>query len=330
MMKVVKKIGIDWMYDDQLIKSRSSEGDVNMRKYRIPGDMPQEIRLAYAKIASLLLMATPYPETSVVLAFYRSLQEVALKEKERRAVLEFVLSPDTDLKALCSILMAVEMEEERNLLRFTLVEDMYHMLMADHSEGDEEVILFNQVLDCLAIREEHIHMVRQMYKNDSTYLPELQPEKMSSKVARQTVAAVAGLGIPIVMVSVSGEGGLSPKGIGSGLKTLSPGKGRTKNMVPGLLITLAAGGMAWQSTKWLLQYPYWRRQWMLKRINKGAMKQLKQITRNIDRDILMMHKQIEARTPEFAETDTWIALVNLLKRSRSLAVVKVEQMNKYN
>ena len=299
-----------------------------MRKYRTPGDMPQEIRLAYAKIASLLLMATPYPETSVVVAFYRSLQDLELKEKERRAVLEFMLSPDTDLKSLCSILMAVELEEERNLLRFSLVEDMYHMLMADHNEGDEEVILFNQVLDCLAIRAEHIDMVRQMYNNDSTYLPELQPEKLSCKVARQTVAGVTGMGISIGMVAISGEGGLSPRGIASGLKALSPGKGRTKSLVPGLLITLAAGGMAWRSTKWLLQYPYYRRQWMLKRIHKGEMKQLKQITKIIDRDILMMHKQIENRAAGFAETDTWITLVNLLKRSKSLAVVKADQMRR--
>lgn len=310
--------------DVKLIIIDLSEGEINMKKNRTPGDMPQEIRLAYAKIAGLIIMATPYPETSVVVAFYRSLHELALKDKERRAVLEFMLSPDTDLQTLCNTLMSVEVEEERNLLRFSLVEDIYHMLMADHDEGDEEVRLFNQVLELLSIQEEHIDMIHLMYKNDSAYLPELQPEKLPSKVARQTLAGMVGLGVPISMVAVSGEGGLSPRGIASGLKAISPGKDRHKSLVPGLLITLAAGGMAWRSAKWLLHYPDWKRQWMLKRLNKSEIKKMKQTAKLIDADILMMQKQIESRAADFAETDSWMTLSKLLKRSRSLVRVKIE------
>ncbi len=303
-----------------------SEGEKNMKKHRTPGDMPQEIRLAYAKIVGLVLMATPYPETSVVVVFYRSLHELTLKEKERRAVLEFMLSPDTDLNTLCSTLMSVELEEERNLLRFSLVEDIYHMLMADHNAGDEETVLFNQVLDKLAIHEEHIDMIRQMYNSDSTYLPKLKPENLPHKVVRQTAAGLVGLSVPVGMVAVSGERGLSPWGIASGLKAISPGKGRNKSLVPGLLITLAAGGMAWRSTKWLLHYPEWKRLWMLKRLKKSEIKKMKQTAKCIDEDILMMQKQIESRAADFAETDSWVTLENLLKRSRSLIRVKNEEI----
>ena len=296
-----------------------------MNKFRTPGDMPQEIRLAYAKIVGLILTATPYPETSVVVAFYRSLQELSLKDRERRAVLEFLLSPDTDLHTLCSMLMSVELDEERNLLRFSLAEDIYHMLMADHDEGEEEVLIFNQVLNELSIQVEHIDMIRHMYKNDSTYLPELQQDKLPDKVARQTVAGIIGLGVPIAMVAVSGEGGLSPKGITSGLKAISPGKRRNKSLVPGLLITLAAGGMAWRSARWILNYPDVKRQWMLKRLNKSEMNKLKKMFKNIEQDITAIHQQIESRAADFSDTDNWITMVNFLKKSRSLVSMKIDQ-----
>lgn len=296
-----------------------------MKKFRTPGDMPQEIRLAYAKIAGLILTATPYPETSVVVAFYRSLQELSLKDRERRAVLEFLLSPDTDLHTLCSILMSVEVEEERNLLRFSLAEDIYHMMLADHDEGEEEVFLFNQVLNEMSVQEEHIDMIRHMHRNDSTYLPELQPEKLSSKVARQTAAGIIGLSVPIAMVAASGEDGLSPRGIASGLKAINPEKSRNKSLVPGLLITLAAGGMAWRSARWIFNYPDVKRQWMLKRLSKSEIKKLKQMLKNIEQDIKTIHQQIESRAADFSETDTWITMVSLLKKSRSLLNVKIGQ-----
>lgn len=292
-----------------------------MGKHRTPREMPQEIRLAYGKIAGLMLMATPYPEASVVVVFYRALLELALKEKERRAVLEFVLSPDSDLACLCHQLMSVASEEERNLLRFSLVEDVYHMMMADHTEAEEETFLFNQVLEHLSIEEEHLERVRQMYGNDSAYLPEKPPEILRCKIARQTAAGLVGLGVPVAMVAVSGEDGLSPRGIASGLKALSPGKKHPKSLVPGLLLTLAAGGMAWRTAKWVLHYPDMKRQWMLRRLNKSETKRLRLIVKNLDHDVRSLHKQIEERTAAFAETNTWITLVNLLKRSRSLVTV---------
>ena len=297
-----------------------------MKKDREPGKMPQEIRLAYAKILSLMLTATPHPESSVVVAFYRAMQELNLKERDRRAVLEFMLSPDAEAGTLSSILMEAKGEEERNLLRFTLLEDLYGMLMADHYEGDEETAFLIRMAKKLAIRQEHIDQVRLMYESESAYLPEMPSRSLGHKVFRQTLAGVVGLWVPLGMVAGSGEHGLSPKEITSGLRALSPGRGRNRSILPGLLLTLAAGAAAWQTARWLLHLPDRRREWMLRRLRKAAVSQLQQVEKDMVKDAQMLQRQIGKRAKDFLETDSWQELLELLRRSQAIVSVMIRDL----
>jgi uncharacterized tellurite resistance protein B-like protein len=297
-----------------------------MKKDREPGKMPQEIRLAYAKILSLMLTATPHPESAVVVAFYRAMQELNLKERDRRAVLEFMLSPDAEAGTLCSILMEAQGEEERNLLRFTLLEDLYGMLMADHYEGDEETAFLIRMAKKLAIRQEHIDQVRLMYESENAYLPAMPQRTLGHKVFRQTLAGVVGLWVPLGMVAGSGKHGLSPKEISSGLRALSPGHERNRSILPGLLITLAAGAAAWQTARWLFSLPDRRREWMLHRLRKAAVNQLQQVEKDMVKDAQMLQRQIGKRAKDFLETDSWQELLALLRRSQAIVSVMIRDL----
>lgn len=314
------------MKREGLVQQEENEGMcLKVNKHREPGDMPQEIRLAYAKILSLMLTSEPHPESTAVVAFYQAIQALKLKERDRRAVLEFMLSPDTDTAMLCRILMETEREEERNLLRFSLLEDLYWLLMADHYEGDKEAAFLIKTAKQLAIRQEHIDQVRLMYKSEHPYLPTVKKAAWHSKVLRQTAAGVAGLWIPLGLVAGTGEPGLTSKGIVSGLRALSPGHGRSRSIIPGLMLTLAAGAAAWQSARWLLHLPEWRREWMLRRLRKAEAKQLLEIEKEMEKDIQMLLRQVSKRAKEFQETESWQALAELLRRSKSLAGAMIQE-----
>jgi uncharacterized tellurite resistance protein B-like protein len=301
-------------------------GFTKMKKDREPGKMPQEIRLAYAKILSLMLTATPHPESAVVVYFYRAMQELNLKERDRRAVLEFMLSPDAEAGNLCSILMEAKGEEERNLLRFTLLEDLYGMLMADHYEGDEEAAFLVRMAKKLAIRQEHLDQVRLMHASESTYLPEMPVHSLSSRLLRQTLAGVAGVWVPLGLLAGSGERGLKPKELISGLRALSPGQKRHRSILPGLLITLATGAAAWQTARWLFYLPERRREWMLHRLRKAAVSQLLQAEKDMMKDAQILQRQIGKRAKDFLETDSWQELLELLRRSQATVSVMIRDL----
>ncbi|SMP41377.1 hypothetical protein [Anoxynatronum buryatiense] len=296
------------------------------KQHREPGAMPQEIRMAYGKLLGLMLLAEPRPESAQIVAFYRALSGINLKDRDRHAVLEFIISPDTSGEELCRLILDTPDEQEHNLLRFTLLEDLYRIMMADHYEGDEETAFFMRVARWLSIRQEHVEQVRRSIEETAGYLPADEKPALGNRVMHQAVAGTAGLAVPLLMVAEAGHSGLTPRGIISGLHALSPGKSRRRSIIPGLLITLAAGAATWQSSRWLFQLPQWRRNRMAARIFKIECKQLRQIEKDLQKDEQLARRMIKRQSREFQDSDTWQELAALLLKSRALAGVLIKEM----
>jgi uncharacterized damage-inducible protein DinB len=118
-----------------------------------------------------------------------------------------------------------------------------------------------------------------------------------------------------MILAASGEKGLTPMGVFLGLKALSPGSGRKKSVIPGLVLTIAAGAFAWQTTTWLLHLPDWRRKWIIGRLRKVRKKQYVQIEKDIGKDLRMINQTIKKRSKEFQESSSWQQLSDLMKKT---------------
>ena len=296
-----------------------------MKKGREPGAMPQDIRLAYGKILSLMLLSEPYSGINGMVEFYRALHELNLKERDRRAVLEFMIAPDTDGETLCRLLMAIEDPEERNLVRFTLLEDLYRMMMADHYEGDQEVAFLILTAGHLAVRQEHVDQVRVMYENGGIYPTLQEGESPERRILRNLAAGTAGVAVPLLMVSKTGHPGLKPAGVVTGLMNLNPGKKRPSSLMPGLIITVATGALAWQSIQWLLRLPEWRRRWMVNRLRRSGKKQLMHMEKQLDKDIQMIRRLMNRDDSAFMESDSRPMMLELLRRTRAMVQAEIRR-----
>ena len=287
--------------------------------------MPQEIRLAYAKLLCLMLISEPQPGPVGLVELYHGMQGLQLKEKDRQVVLEFMLSPDADYRELCSHLLDLAGLEERNLIRFMLLDDLYRMMMSDHYESDREVAFFEHVANALDIRQEHLDLVRKTYSEKGIYLPPSKTDPFVRKAARQLIAGTAGIVVPLVLVAAIGEPGLSSHGITSGLRGLSPGYGKRRSFLPGLVIILAVGTGVRQATHKILRLSERRRSWMVKRLLKYRRKQLTQVGKYMTQDTRLVEKIIKSRASDFQGTDHWQELHELLLKGTALVEVMIHE-----
>ena len=286
-----------------------------INKNREPADMPQQSRLAYAKILSLLFLAERQHESTKMMELYRAMNTLKLKDRDRQAVIEFILSPDASADALCQVIMETSDAQEKNLLRFSILEDMYRMMMADHYISEEEAELFNRMTTLLQIEADHIDLVKNLYEQEDLYVPDSEAPTLSSHLTKQVIAVTSGVAVPLVMIAASGEKGLTPQGVLLGLRALSPGSGRKKSVIPGLILTIAAGAFIWQTAHWLVHLPEWRRKWIIGRLQKMRTKQFVQIEKDIEKDLRMINQTITKRSKEFQDSASWQQLSDLMKKT---------------
>lgn len=295
-------------------------------QHREPGQMPQEIRLAYGKLLGLMLLAEPRPESAQMVTLYRALKGINLSDRDRHAVLEFIIAPDATGEELCRLILDISDQQEGNLLRFSLLEDLYRMMIADHYEGDEEMDYFVSAARWLSIRQDHVDQVRKSVQEAWGYLPAASKPAAGHRIMHQAVAGTAGLAVPLLMVAEAGGDGLTPRGVVSGLKALSPGKKHHRSVVPGLLVTLAVGAAAWQCSRWLFQFPQWRRNRMTTHIMKNEIKQLRQIEKDLQKDEQLARRIIKRQSNAFQDSEVWQELAVLLRKSRALTSALTKEM----
>jgi uncharacterized tellurite resistance protein B-like protein len=165
---------------------------MNIKKNREPADMPQQLRLAYAKALGLLFLAERQHESTKMMELYRAMNTLQLTDRDRKAVIEFIMSPDTSAESLCQMVMETTDIQEKNLLRFSMLEDLYRLMMADHYISEEEAAVFNRMTELLQIQEEHVELVKNLYEQEDLYVPEPETATLTDQMTKQMVALASG------------------------------------------------------------------------------------------------------------------------------------------
>ncbi|SFI14215.1 hypothetical protein SAMN05192551_10719 [Tindallia magadiensis] len=271
---------------------------VRETKVREPRKMPIENRLAYGKLLGLMILSQNKPEAMTMQEFYRALRSIALKDRDRQVIFEYMMAPDESAASLTQQMMKDLNDEEGNLIRFSLLEDLYRVMKADYYEDEGEKNFFNEVVHHLGIKEHHIEQVRQTYERDNLYLPGSIKPSISKMAMSQLVSISAGLA----------TAGIIYYGTNTRRKKQSPIE---------KVATVSTALVVYKAVESLVNYKENHQLRMQKKLRKENNKLLIELEKDITKDIRMI-KQITRKKPsQFSETFTWQDVLVLLEKTKA-------------
>lgn len=263
---------------------------------REPKNMPAEIRLTYGKLLGLMILAQQRPEAIAMQEFYRALRKIEMKDKDRQVIFEYMMDPDESASSLIQVMMSIKEEQERNLLRFSLLEDLYRIMKADFYEDKEEKSYFDEVVSALEIQPQHLQTVKDTYEKEDLYVPGMKKETSVELLIRYTT------GISIGVMT-------------AGIIRKSIQKQKNKNSGIEILTILSSSIAAFQTTQCLMQLKGRKSRWVRKKLLKEKIKQEQQLVKDIKKDHRMIRQIIKKKSSQFMPTFSWEDVLVLLEKT---------------
>ncbi len=263
---------------------------------REPKRMPAEIRLTYGKLLGLMILAQHRPEAVAMQEFYRALRKIEMKEKDRQVIFEYMMDPDQSASELIEIIMTVKDDQERNLLRFSLLEDLYRIMKADFYEDKDEKYYFDEVVSKLGIQPQHLQFVVDTYEKEDLYVPGMEKESTSDTLIRY----MAGLTVGIIT---------------AGIIRKSTWKKKSENSAIEIIAVLSSSFVAFQTTQHLMKLKGTKGRWIRKKLLKEKLKQEQQLIKDIKKDHRMIRQIIKKKSSQFMATFSWQDVLTLLEKT---------------
>ncbi|SDY44008.1 TerB family tellurite resistance protein [Tindallia californiensis] len=271
---------------------------VKETKVREPRKMPVENRLAYGKLLGLMILSQNKPEAMTMKEFYRALKSIALKDRDRQVIFEYMMDPDESATSLTQQMMKHLNDQEENLIRFSLLEDLYRVMKADYYEDEGEKNFFNEVIHHLEIKERHIEQVRQTYERDNLYLPENVKPSISRMAMNQIASISAGLATAGIVFYVTNTK-------------------RKKQSPIEKAATVSTALVVYKTVESLANYKANHQLRMQKKLKKENSILLIELEKDIAKDIRMIKQIIRKKSSQFSETFTWQDVLVLLEKTKA-------------
>ena len=218
--------------------------------------MSVERKIIYAKILGLMLSISITEEKMV--SYYRLLGQIRLDIESRMLLHDFVINPTEELDILCKGLVEGLVDQEYNIIRFSLTKDLIILMRAGGQTLETEHYLFNEARELLKIPEEYMSYFVDEYENDQVVFNEDYNETLILKHVKNQLAISTSLGIPTSYLCYRGYlkqilEYRKRKGLLLSLQRLGLIKRKQKKVRMSDLITaLSLGFISYSLTKFLL------------------------------------------------------------------------------
>lgn len=209
-------------------------------------------KLDYCKLLSLMVIVDDTINQLKMAAFYRLVANIKLPSRKRELLIEFIFSEAKgDIRPLVQAVQQGLRDQERNILRFSLIKDLIIIKDADYIETQEENKLLEEMLILFDISTEQLRFIEEEVKKDEDFYDERDGGKAS--LIKDTMAKATAIGIPLAALYFSGSfRGLGPLGLMAGIMGIGPIKGKNKSHASGIIMTIIMGFTTYYLIKWLL------------------------------------------------------------------------------
>lgn len=164
--------------------------------------MSTERKIAYAKILALMLSLNLIEDK--VIAFYRLLSQIRLNTESRMILLSYINNPKDDMANLCMDTLKDLNEQEKNIVRFSLMKDLIILTRAGEVASLGEKKLFNKIKELFLVPDEYIGYFEEEYEQDQMFLNENLDDTDILRCAQEQIALTSSLGIPATYLYYKG------------------------------------------------------------------------------------------------------------------------------
>ncbi|SDK14441.1 hypothetical protein [Natronincola ferrireducens] len=176
------------------------------KKVRGLEDMPPYTKLNYFKI--LIIMANTNGEVTQLemVELYRLMAKNKLSQVDRLVLLSWMEEErHNQLLELCDNLYEELNDQEKNIIRFSLIKDLIIIMGADNYEAPEEMELFNKMKEIFCITEEQLGFLKEEYETDKTFFAEETTDNSWYDKFEETFLTATAIGVPITVLYYQGS-----------------------------------------------------------------------------------------------------------------------------
>jgi len=225
-------------------------------KVRSLEKMPMKNKLAYCQLLTMMVKEKQPINELKMMELYRLMSNIRIPASKRQEVLTFLFQGHEEIEVMCNTMLEDVNQQEKNILRFSLIKDLMIISGADSSATPREKIILKEIEALLEITKEQKNFLLEEYQKDRTFYLEEKKEKFNDQLQKETVAHAFALGIPLSIVYFNGcYWGMGTLGVLSGLEDVGFKK-RTKrySAAVGLGVTIIAALGTYHLVKGIWSY----------------------------------------------------------------------------
>ena len=170
-----------------------------MIKNKIRGleEMPSEVKLQYFKVLFAMARIDGKLNQLEAMELYRLMSKVKLQQKERLHLLDTIEGNSEEIINISKTIMEDFEDQERNILRFSLMKDLIIIMSADYHQSPEEKELFSKIKVILQITEEQLEFFQDEYEKDKIFIDEDCTHSICSQRLEKRILTATAIGIPV-------------------------------------------------------------------------------------------------------------------------------------
>ncbi|AKL94244.1 tellurite resistance protein TerB [Clostridium aceticum] len=210
-------------------------------KVRELRELPQEIKHNYFNVLFTMANIDEKINPLELAELYRFMAKMQLEKEERKVLLKQLYKSENNLENLCKNLYRGLNEQEKNIVRFSLIRDLMLLMKSDYYEAQEETDLFNQIKVLLNITEEHMVW----FNEEKALYQDTSNKPLSYEGIEETVLMATAIGVPLTTFLFSDSFKKNP--------FLLKKSSHKRRLRTDLLRSIAIGGVSYHSLKWWLR-----------------------------------------------------------------------------
>ncbi|WP_090446207.1 hypothetical protein [Natronincola peptidivorans] len=171
-------------------------------KIRDISAMSVETKLRYFNILAIMAAIDEEINQLEMMELYRMAARFKLLHKERLTMLEDIGKNHDEIMGLCEGLLEDLNDQERNIVRFSLMKDLIIIMKADYYEAPEEKKLLHTIKVFFKITEEQMDFFFEEYQQDRSFSEEEVIELYDGNKRKERILTATAIGIPIAAIYV--------------------------------------------------------------------------------------------------------------------------------
>lgn len=159
--------------------------------------MPAETKLRYFKVLFSMALIDGELNQLEAMELYRLMGKIKILQKERLDLLNNMDAFLENIIDICKTLLEGLNDQEKNILRFSLMKDLIIIMGADYYQSPAEIELFSKIRTFFQITEEQLYYFQEEYREDRSFFDEDSEKSVTVNRLEERILTAAALGIPI-------------------------------------------------------------------------------------------------------------------------------------